>query len=36
MLRAAQKWPELAKEVLPGLTRVGYLVNPTNASSVAP
>ena len=33
-LRAAEKWPELAKEVLPGLTRVGYLVNPTNASSV--
>jgi putative ABC transport system substrate-binding protein len=34
VLRAAEKWPELAKEVLPGLTRVGYLVNPTNASSV--
>jgi putative tryptophan/tyrosine transport system substrate-binding protein len=33
-LRAAEKWPGLAKEVLPGLTRVGYLVNPTNASSV--
>jgi putative ABC transport system substrate-binding protein len=34
-LRAAEKWPELAKEVLPGLTRVGYLFNPTNASGVA-
>jgi putative tryptophan/tyrosine transport system substrate-binding protein len=35
LLRAAEKWPELAKEVLPRLTRVGYLFNPTNASSVA-
>ena len=34
-MRAAGKWPELAKEMLPGLTRVGYLINPTNAASVA-
>jgi putative ABC transport system substrate-binding protein len=34
-LRLAGKWPELAKEMLPGLTRVGYLINPTNAASVA-
>jgi len=34
-LRAAGKWPELAKQLLPGLTRVGYLINPTNAGSVA-
>jgi putative ABC transport system substrate-binding protein len=33
-MRAGGKWPELAKEMLPGLTRVGYLVNPTNAASV--
>jgi putative ABC transport system substrate-binding protein len=26
--------PELAKEALPALTRIGYLINPTNASSV--
>ena len=34
VMRAAGKWPELAKEALPGLTRVGYLINPTNAASV--
>jgi putative ABC transport system substrate-binding protein len=34
-MRLSAKWPELAKEVLPGLSRVGYLINPTNASSVA-
>jgi putative ABC transport system substrate-binding protein len=34
ILRVAGKWPELAKEVLPALTRIGYLFNPTNASSV--
>ena len=35
VMREAGKWPELAKETLPaGLTRVGYLINPTNASSV--
>ena len=34
-LRAAGKWPELAKQLLPGLARVGYLINPTNAGSVA-
>ena len=35
LLRLGGKWPELAKEALPALTRIGYLVNPTNASSVA-
>ena len=35
LLRLGGKWPELAKEALPGLTRIGYLVNPTNASSVS-
>src|SRR5512139_438541 len=35
VMRGAGKWPELAKEALPGLTRVGYLINPTNAASVA-
>jgi putative tryptophan/tyrosine transport system substrate-binding protein len=34
-MRAGAKWPELAKEALPGLTRVGYLINPTNVASVA-
>jgi putative ABC transport system substrate-binding protein len=35
VMREAGKWPELAKEALPaGLSRVGYLVNPTNAASV--
>jgi putative ABC transport system substrate-binding protein len=34
-MRPSAKWPELAKDMLPGLTRVGYLMNPTNASSVA-
>jgi ABC-type uncharacterized transport system substrate-binding protein len=34
VMREAGKWPELAKEELPGLTRVGYLINPTNAGSV--
>jgi putative ABC transport system substrate-binding protein len=33
-MRLSGKWPELAKEALPGLIRVGYLVNPTNPSSV--
>jgi putative ABC transport system substrate-binding protein len=32
-MRLSGKWPELAKEALPGLIRVGYLVNPTNPSS---
>ena len=35
LLRLGGKWPELAKEALPALTRIGYLVNPTNAASVA-
>jgi putative tryptophan/tyrosine transport system substrate-binding protein len=35
ILRVAGKWPELAREVLPALSRVGYLFNPTNASSVS-
>jgi putative ABC transport system substrate-binding protein len=35
VMREAGKWPELAKEMLPGLTRVGYLINPTNAASVS-
>jgi putative tryptophan/tyrosine transport system substrate-binding protein len=35
LMRLGEKWPELAKEVLPALTRIGYLVNPTNASSGA-
>jgi putative ABC transport system substrate-binding protein len=35
LLRLGGKWPELAKEVLPGLSRVGYIFNPINASSVA-
>ena len=35
LLRLGGKWPELAKEALPALTRIGYLVSPTNASSVA-
>jgi putative tryptophan/tyrosine transport system substrate-binding protein len=35
LLRLGGKWPELAKEALPSLSRIGYLVNPTNASSVA-
>jgi putative ABC transport system substrate-binding protein len=34
ILRLGGKWPELAKEALPGLSRVGYLFNPTNASGV--
>ena len=34
LMREAGKWPELAKEALPGLTRIGYLVNPTSAASV--
>ena len=35
-MRPSAKWPELAKDMLPGLTRVpSYLINPTNASSVA-
>jgi putative ABC transport system substrate-binding protein len=33
VMRLSGKWPELAKEALPGLNRVGYLVNPTNPSS---
>jgi putative tryptophan/tyrosine transport system substrate-binding protein len=35
LLRLGGKWPELAKEALPALIRIGYLVNPTSASSVA-
>ena len=35
LMRLGGKWPELAKEALPSLSRIGYLVNPTNASSVA-
>ena len=35
LVRLGEKWPELAKEVLPALTRIGYLLNPTNPSSVA-
>ena len=34
VMRLGGKWPELAKEALPALTRIGYLVNPTNATSV--
>ena len=34
VMRGAGKWPELAKEALPALTRIGYLINPTNAASV--
>jgi putative tryptophan/tyrosine transport system substrate-binding protein len=33
-MRLGGKWPELAKEALPTLTRIGYLINPTSASSV--
>jgi ABC-type uncharacterized transport system substrate-binding protein len=33
-MRLGGKWPELAKEALPALTRVGYLINPTSATSV--
>jgi putative tryptophan/tyrosine transport system substrate-binding protein len=35
LMRLGDKWPELAKEALPALTRIGYLFNPTNAPSVA-
>ena len=35
LVRLGEKWPELAKEVLPALTRIGYLFNPTHATSVA-
>jgi hypothetical protein len=35
VMRLGGKWPELAKEVLPTLTRIGYLINPTIATSVA-
>ena len=34
MIRLGGKWPELAKEVLPSLARVGYLINPTLATGV--
>jgi putative ABC transport system substrate-binding protein len=34
VMRLGGKWPELAKEALPALTRIGYLINPTTASSV--
>jgi putative ABC transport system substrate-binding protein len=34
VMRLSGKWPELAKEALPGLSRVGYLINPTNPASV--
>ena len=33
VMRLGGKWPELAKAALPALTRIGYLVNPTNAGS---
>jgi putative tryptophan/tyrosine transport system substrate-binding protein len=33
VMRLGGKWPELAKEALPALSRIGYLINPTNASS---
>jgi putative tryptophan/tyrosine transport system substrate-binding protein len=33
LMRLGGKWPELAKEALPALTRIGYLINPTNAGS---
>ena len=35
LLRLGGKWPELAKEALPALTRIGYLENQTNATSAA-
>ena len=35
VLRAGGKWPELVKEALPGLSRIGNLINPTNAASVS-
>jgi ABC-type uncharacterized transport system substrate-binding protein len=35
LLRLGGKWPDLAREALPALTRIGYLVNPTHATSVA-
>jgi ABC-type uncharacterized transport system substrate-binding protein len=34
VMRLGGKWPELAKEALPALARIGYLVNPTIATSV--
>jgi putative tryptophan/tyrosine transport system substrate-binding protein len=34
VMRLGGKWPELAKEALPALTRIGYLINPNNAASV--
>jgi putative ABC transport system substrate-binding protein len=34
VMRLSGKWPELAKEALPGLSLVGYLINPTNPASV--
>ena len=33
LMRLGGKWPELAKEALPALTRIGYLINPTYAGS---
>jgi len=33
VMRLSGKWPELAKEALAGLSRVGYLINPTNPAS---
>jgi putative ABC transport system substrate-binding protein len=33
-MRLGGKWPELAKEALPALTRVGYLINPMHAAGV--
>ena len=33
VMRLSGKWPELAKEALPGLSRVGYLINPTKRAS---
>jgi putative ABC transport system substrate-binding protein len=32
-IRLGGKWPELAKEALPALTRIGYLINPTSAAA---
>jgi putative ABC transport system substrate-binding protein len=34
VMRLGGKWPELAKEALPAVSRIGYLINTTNASSV--
>jgi putative ABC transport system substrate-binding protein len=34
VMRLGGKWPELAKEARPALTRIGYLINTTSTSSV--